>query len=146
MIRRGVVSLGIFTVCSLAIGSTNSFAHGEDKPGPHGGFVRMPGALHTEVLAISDTEFQIYLLDVEWKNPTIEGSSVTAKLKRGVKEIQLECSPIENRFSCRTPKGEKHKKKDELQVTANRKGISGNVASYKLPLKLEKSVVDHSQH
>lgn len=133
--------------CALAtFGPTNVLAHGEDKPGPHGGFVRMPGAFHTEVLAVSETEFQIYLLDIEWKNPTVEGSSVSAALKRGSKLIQLQCLPIEKRFSCRTPKDETHRKKDILQVTANRTGMIGNIASYELPLKFEKAVVDHSQH
>jgi hypothetical protein len=139
-------TLQSFAILLFAFGPISAFSHGEDKHGPHGGFVKMPGAFHTEVLKKSGTEFQIYLLDVEWKDPTIEGSSVSATLKRGSKTIPLQCAPLEDRFSCRTPKGESIQKKDQLEVTAIRKGASGGVAAYVIPLKLEKSAVDHSQH
>lgn len=124
---------------------SNSFGHGEDKAGPHGGFVRMPGGFHTEVLRRSDTSFDVYLLDVEWKNPTVEGSSVNASLIRGKKKIELQCAPEVDRFSCKIPSGEKSRKKDRLDVTAVRNGVTGGIATYPLPLKLEK-IKDHSNH
>ena len=30
--------------------TSQSWAHGEDKYGPHKGFIRMPGAFHTELV------------------------------------------------------------------------------------------------
>ena len=45
--------------------ATNAFAHGEDKAGPHGGFIRMPGAYHTEVVPVSKNQAKVYLLDMQ---------------------------------------------------------------------------------
>ena len=51
---------------TLTVLSVNLFAHGEDKPGPHGGYIRMPGSFHTEVVK-EKAGYRVYLLDINWK-------------------------------------------------------------------------------
>ncbi len=65
--------------------SLNVFAHGEDKPGPHGGFIRMPGAFHTEVVKEKEG-YRVYLLDINWKNPSVLDSAVLASIEVGKKQ------------------------------------------------------------
>ncbi|MEK7690290.1 MAG: hypothetical protein AAB425_04645, partial [Bdellovibrionota bacterium] len=84
----------MFTIPGLAWG------HGEDKPGPHGGHIRMPGAFHTELLVRSASEVDIFLLDVAWKNPTTQKSSVVVELKIGAETASLKCVTLEDRFRC----------------------------------------------
>ena len=45
---------------AMLVSSILAFAHGEDKPGPHGGHIKMPANFHTEVIASEDGSFHIY--------------------------------------------------------------------------------------
>ncbi len=112
-----------------------AWAHGEDKLGPHGGYVRMPGAFHTEV-KISGHEVQVYLLDMEWKNPTVENSTVRVSYQGDAKISKLKCNALKNEFSCELPKSF-NSKRGKLRVTAVRNGAKGGVAEYNIPLKLQ---------
>jgi hypothetical protein len=125
--------------CALAVVASSSlaFAHGEDAPGPHGGDVRMPGAFHTEV-KLGEKSLQVYLLDMNFANPIVEKSDVSATLKQGKKNVSLKCAPAGEAFSCDLPKGQQLKS-GELEVKANRGGLQGNVATYSLPLKFGSS-------
>lgn len=129
----------IFSIATIL--SLNVFAHGEDKPGPHGGFIRMPGAFHTEVLQTKEG-FRIYLLDINWKNPSVLDSSVTATIKTGKKKTELVCSQEEDSFLCKTATF----KKGVLTIMAKREGQMGIDANYKLPLKLEAEKNEHIDH
>lgn len=131
----------IFIFALLEILSLQIFAHGEDKPGPHGGYIRMPGAFHTEVLKIKEG-YRIYLLDMNWENPSVADSSVKATVKIGKKKTDLNCVKEKDSYLCKT----KLKEKGELEVTAKREGQMGNEAVYKLPLKFEKSKAAHEGH
>ncbi len=121
--------------------SIQVFAHGEDKPGPHGGYIRMPGAFHIEVLKIKEG-YRVYLLDMNWKNPSVADSSVTAAIKTGKKKVDLNCMKEKDSYLCKTDL----KEKGELAVTAKREGQMGNETLYKLPLKFEKTNADHEGH
>lgn len=112
-----------------------AFAHGEDKPGPHGGFIRMPGAFHTEVVRASDKKINVYLLDTQWSNPTSKDSSVEATIKNKGKENKLSCVAKSDHFECDLP-ANTTLKKGELTLTASRQGSMGGAAVYKLPLQL----------
>lgn len=68
-------------VMSRLLGDVLAFAHGEDKPGPFGGGIRMPGAFHSEAVLFYPNEVKIYLLDMNWKNPTVSDSKVEASFK-----------------------------------------------------------------
>lgn len=131
--------LSILTALSI-----NAFGHGEEKPGPHGGFVRMPGAFHTEVVKEKDG-YRIYLLDINWKNPSVLDSALSANIQVGKTKTELACSKESDSYFCKTslpPKG-------DLNITAKREGQVGGVSSYKLPLKFEvpqNEMPEHSGH
>lgn len=104
-------------------------AHGEDKPGPHGGEIRMPGAYHTEAVPAGDKAVMIYLLDMNWRNPTLKESQVEASIGKNV----ASCEPMKDHYHCVFAKGSL--KKGTLIVKSRREGQTGHEAKYKLPLK-----------
>lgn len=121
----------------VTILSTLALAHGEDKLGPHKGYIRMPGAFHTEVVSMGKNKLKVYLLDIEWKNPTVARSEVKATVVSAEK-TEVTCAAKENYFLCEFPKSINLKKKAELQIMASREGQPMATAKYNLPLKLEK--------
>lgn len=133
MKMRGTNSLALVTVLGILIQVNSAFAHGEDKPGPNGGFIRMPGAFHTELVKETDLKFKVYLLDMEWKNPTINASTLEATLEIGKKKTQAACESKSNYFECSLPKGT-GLRKGKLTIQASREDSSGGPAIYKLPL------------
>lgn len=117
--------------------SSNAFAHGEDIAGPHGGFIRMPGAFHTELVLKTPTTLSIYLLDINWKNPMVKNSGVKVKFINQGKTIDLNCKPIQGHFECSAPNtvfGES----GTIKITAHRLKNKGEDAVYELPLMLKK--------
>ena len=118
--------------------SSHGNAHGEDKAGPHGGFIKMPGSFHTEVVPVTNNQIKVYLLDIEWKNPSTENSSVTVN--------STPCKPEHDVFICDLGKKFDLKKKGTLNIEATRQEQKGNTASYELPLALSKTKMDHKHH
>ena len=129
-------------------------AHNENIPGPHGGRTQMPANFHTEVVADKDGSFHIYLLDMEFKNPTVQNSEVKASVTTGTKsKIKLKCSVMNgDHFHC---KGTKPVKTGNLILKVKRNGTSASMdAQYELPLKPFDATVnqapapmeDHSAH
>jgi hypothetical protein len=112
-----------------------AFAHGEDKPGPNGGHIKMPANFHTEVIADKDGSFHIYLLDIQFKNPTVKNSEIKAYVMNGKKKTSLKCSVMgENHFHCKGRKPIKFA--NSLVVKAKREGTWASMdAKYSLPLK-----------
>jgi len=120
-------------------------AHGEDKPGPNQGHVQMPGAFHTELVLEADQSVRVYLIDIEFKNPTVKDSSVELRYKDGKDIIPFKCAPMgTDHFHCFTRK-KYSLKKGELLVQATREKALGNLATYKLPLKISPAA-DHKMH
>ena len=121
---------------SLLLFSANAFPHGEDKPGPHGGFIRMPGAFHTELVPDGPNKVKVYLLDVNWKNPSITGSSL--KLRYGVKGEFAKCAAGNGLFYiCEFSKKIDLSKKGKLVLHSQREEQKGTKVDYELPLRLE---------
>lgn len=120
---------------SIVLLTTVAFAHGEDKPGPNGGFIQMPGSFHTEVVPEKDGSFKVYLLNLQNQEPKIKNSSVTATIVNGKKKQKLDCMAMGEHFHCKTKSG---LKSGTLVILANREGAVGIEAKYKLPLKLSK--------
>lgn len=118
-----------------------AFSHGENKPGPHGGQIRMPGAFHTELL-VETHMARVYLLDVNFKNPTTLNSTVSMKVGSDSNFKEVSCSPKVEYFECHIPEVEKVK---DIQVKATRNGVSGKLANYPLN-KVPPATDDHSQH
>lgn len=128
-------------IMSISIFSKFAFAHGENIPGPHGGYIRMPGAFHTELLPEKDG-YRVFLLDINWKNPSVMDSSVSAVLVINSKKTELICNKESDSFFCKP----KSTTAGILEITAKREGQNGGISSYQLPLKFESPDSKHSQH
>lgn len=132
----------------LLSATLKAFAHGEDKLGPNGGYLKMPGNFHTEVVPEKNGNFRVYLLDINFKNPQVKNSKITASISSGTTK-NLSCSPKRDHFLCKTAKTELDK--GTLVISAERSAIKGTEAVYTLPLTLEKTnsekkADDHGSH
>lgn len=139
----------LLTLTSILLAvSVKSFAHGEDKLGPNGGYLKMPGGFHTEVVPEKSGKIKVYLLDINFKNPTVKKSKLAATHDNGVKK-ELNCSVKRDHFICDTTKGDLTK--GTLTVLAERNEAKGTTAIYELPLTLSKTSTeqkadDHGSH
>lgn len=137
----------ILTTAILA-NSELSLAHGEDKAGPNGGFIRMPGAFHTELVLEGKNILKVYLLDMQWKNPSVSKASLQIMFS-GKKSTKADCVASEINFVCTFPKNIDLTTNGKLSVQAKREGEKGSEVTYPTPLKLEAAsteVMDHSKH
>lgn len=139
-----------FFLAALAFAPLFAGAHGDDKPGPHGGNVAMPGAFHTELILDKDQSAHIYLTDMSFKNPTTKDSSVKVFVRNNKTEVPFTCSIMDDHYHCIPTK--KYPLKGELVILAVREKAVGNEAVYKLPLKFAKpegkkdSAAEHAHH
>lgn len=125
--------------------STSAFAHGEDKYGPNKGFIKMPGAFHTEVVPAKDGSYLVYLVDFYNKNPTVKDSSVEFQIKNNEKVTTFDCKIVKNsHYKCTT--NEKIADEGQIILTAKRLGAQGKPAIYDLPLKLKDAKLKSSDH
>ena len=108
------------------------WGHGDDKPGPHGGIVRMPGALHTELLPLNDHSFAVYLLDLSFKDPIVLDSSVEASVRVGAGVKPLTCKADTDRFVCALDPATALDQ-GMLLLNARRKGVASIEMQYELP-------------
>lgn len=123
-----------FFLCS----SSFLMAHGESNYGPNGGFIRMPGSFHTELVRTENPlVYKIYLLDIAFKNPTTSGSSVSLRYS-GEKSGVAECTKKSNFFECRF-KSKVDTNVGSLILTATRYNKKAAPAEYSLPLKLTRN-------
>jgi hypothetical protein len=121
----------------LMLSSVTVWGHGENQPGPHGGVIRMPGAYHTEALLGGKNQLKVYLLDMQFKNPSTLNSSLSV-VYEGKKKLKMTCTPQEDLFFlCALPKNIDMTKKGKLTLNSQREGQRGIAVSYDLPLKLE---------
>lgn len=136
----------LFALTLLSLTGSWVNAHGEDKPGPNKGFIKMPGAFHTELVPEGKNQLKVYLLDMNWKNPTVADSSLQVTHKLAGKSTALECQPTTDHYLCLLVKGI-NLKKGQLEVLAQRDKQKGNTVIYDLPFKLEaKKDEGHSHH
>ena len=124
---------------------TSVFAHGEDKHGPNKGYIKMPGAFHTEVVPSSDGSYRVYLVDFYNKNPTVKNSAVEFQIKDGEEVIVFDCKTVKNSYYDCTSK-EKNRNKGQIILTAKRLGSQGRPAVYDLPLKLKNENENNEGH
>ena len=133
-------NLFILAVAYLAIPAGLALAHGENKPGPHGGHMRMPGAFHTELVRESDNSFFVYLVDIQFKNADTKSSSLSMVAKTNEAEIELSCKAQSERFLCKLPDTKSPGAKiGKLIVKAKYLGFPEGAAIYNLPLQFEQS-------
>lgn len=124
----------IVTLLSLLLSSEVTFAHGMNKHGPNGGYIKMPGAFHTE-LVDKGANMYVYLLDMSFKNPTTADSTVKIKYKGSI-ESEYSCTKTTDYFVCEKPNGGL-KNVNEVIINATRNNNKGREAIYELPLRLE---------
>lgn len=131
-----------FILCLFALTNGEALSHGENKPGPNGGVIRMPGAYHTELVAHGD-HLMVYLLDISFKNPVTKDSSVKLKVADKV----VNCEPKKDFFECWATGLDLNKIK-KLELESKRLGVSGKNAQYPWPLSLKDAGMstDHSKH
>ena len=125
----------IVFLLSLLTNLNLAFAHGEDKPGPNSGYIRMPGAYHTEIIQDGKSALKVYILDLQFKNPSTDQNKLEISHSSKVKAT---CEPKDNYYQCTFPETVDLSKKGNLTVASQRKDQVGMVVSYPLPLKFEK--------
>lgn len=118
----------------------NVYPHGLDKPGPNGGYIQMPGSFHTELVPNKDNaakQFKVFLLDIAFKNPTTQNSSITVSLKLkndSLINISCEIKNKESYFLCTLPADKSLDNSKEIVIKPIRNGVNATNAIYKLPL------------
>lgn len=117
--------------------SSNLFAHGEDKYGPHGGFIKMPAAFHTELIPSGNGNFIVYLLDLQNKNAATINSNVTLKYKNKKAEFPFECIVVNDYFRCTNTSRVELTDGNSLVLKADRLNVVANPIAYDLPLALK---------
>ena len=132
------------TLLSLLVGSL-VWGHGEEKPGPHGGFIKMPGSFHTELVVDGPRRAKIYLLDFEWKNPTLQDSSVVLTL-HGRGRVRANCVQANDHYVCEFSPAVDLGKKGALVLEAVRAKQKGQSVRYELPLTNSLGDKGHGQH
>ncbi len=129
------------------LASANVFAHGEDKKGPFGGYIQMPGVFHTELVPDrKDKSYHIFLTDIEFKNPTVQDSGIEMTYEEeGKKPIKFKCEVMGgNHFHC-IPNKDYSKEKGTLVLNVTRMKQKG-VAKYELPLRLKGEKPKENSH
>lgn len=117
------------------LAGTALYGHGEEHPGPNNGFVKMPGAFHTELVPDGEKNVKVYLLDMAFKNPVTKGSTVTAKMTANGKDLDTTCTPQVNFFQCSLPVKLNAALGGKIVIVAERDGKKGVPVTYDLPLK-----------
>lgn len=135
-----LASISAFCLLFFSFFAANVHAHGEDKPGPNSGVIRMPGTYHTELVAHGD-HLMVYLLDIRFKNPVTQDSSVKLKVGDQVKE----CEAKKDFFECWAT-GLDLKKHKKLELQTVRAGVVGKVAEYSWPLEFSKKAASGHEH
>jgi len=115
--------------------SSRVLAHEENKLGPHHGFIKMPGAFHTELVPLAENSFNIYFMDVSNSNPTIKDITVQVTYQFRKKRVHFTCQSLQNHFNCK-PNEKVNTKEGELVLKIVRFGNNSKDAIYDLPLKL----------
>lgn len=135
------LSFLIFMWCQLPL---MVFAHGEDKLGPNKGYIKMPSNYHTEVVPDGKNRIKVYLLDINWKNPSVKKSKLAAVVKTGSASSKAMCLVGSDHYICSFGKTVDLTLAGELTIESQREGQKGAAAVYTLPFKLEKSNTDNT--
>jgi hypothetical protein len=129
----------------LLLLTQTSWGHGEDKPGPNKGFIRMPAGYHTEVLPDGKHRLKVWLLDVNFKNPTVKNSSLEIT-HEGERKTKASCEAKGRNFLCTFPNAVDLTKQGKLLVESSREGQKGMDVAYDLPLRLLPAAADKKKH
>lgn len=121
----------------LILIANSLYAHGMNELGPNKGYISMPGTFHTELVPNQNGELKIYLLDINFKGPMTEKSSVKLSYADSKNKINFECKALKDYFSCTSSK-KIDLNKGKLLLDAVRNNVKAtSVAEYQLPLSLK---------
>lgn len=109
--------------------------HGEGELGPHGGYIKMPGEFHVEVVPKTNQSFDVYLLDLQNREPLTLASQLTAEIEQKNVERRFSCETAGDHYHCNLPEGF-NLSEGELTIQAVRRERTGREATYSLPLRL----------
>ena len=128
-----IISLQIFLMFNQDI-------YAVEVLGPHGGYYRMSGRNHIELVPKLNGEFSVYLLDLRLENPTVKNSSVNVKVgddkdKDKNKLATLDCITMKDHFYCTNKTNIETNSNTKLFLKAKRLGIELEEVSYPLPFK-----------
>lgn len=135
-------TLLLSTLLSTLFSTLAIHAMGDDKFGPHKGYIRMPGNIHTEVVPTSETKFKVYVLDIKMKTTKVKDTKIEVELEtaeataeKTAEKIPATCKDSKGKyFECELPKG--NLSSGKLWVKVSRGTTSAIPAVYELPLKL----------
>lgn len=119
---------------TILLSSVIVFGHGEAELGPHKGHVRMPGAFHTEVVLEGPNKLRVFLLDINFKNPSVHDSSLEVSFDQG-KVTAAKCKKLKLEYLCEFDRSIDLNKPGKLLVKASREKQIGAVAEYPTPLQ-----------
>lgn len=105
MTHRHIKQALITPILACFISEPISLAHGESQPGPHNGFIRMPGTYHTELVMDQPTAtLQIYILDMNFKPLNTDQAEIHAfytQDKAPNQRQKLPCAKRGSFFACK---------------------------------------------
>jgi len=132
--------LKLFTLFAL-LTTQAAFAHGDNKLGPNGGYLKMPSNFHTELVPVTDKTFNVFLTDIGFKNPMVANSKVEMLFVKDNGKIAFNCTAgNQNFFTCSSK--ESVPQKGQIIIKATRSGTVGADAIYEYPLKLKGEKVE----
>ena len=119
------------TLLLITLLSQTAFAHGMNKAGPNGGYIRMPGNYHVELIS-KEKAITVYFLDMMFRPISIDQAGVTLSLN-GAKSFKTTCVKEAVSFVCNLGNESlKNYKEVVLETTKDGKAIAKS--TYKLPL------------
>lgn len=118
----------------LVIGCASA-PHGEGKRGPHGGYIKMPGQFHVEVVPQSDNELIVYLLDLQSRDPLTLASGLKGQLEQASGVQSFACDIMADHYKCKLPEGS-DLTIGEITIQAVRKERVGRPATFQLPFRV----------
>lgn len=96
----------------------------------------MPGAFHTEIVQINAHQVKVYLLDIEWKNPSVKDSTVEISFEADQKS-NAKCEKQTSEFICTFDKSVDLNLKGKISVKTSREKQPGGIVEYVTPLKFK---------
>jgi hypothetical protein len=115
--------------------TSHAFAHGENKYGPHMGYISMPGSFHIELVPQQENTYAVYILDLQNKKSLLKDSSIEMKIIKNDKSQKFNCDVVTDHFVCK-PDGNLLPA-DKVSIVVTRSGNKANAAIYDLPLALK---------
>lgn len=120
------------------------FAHGEDKYGPHKGYIRMPGSFHVELVPEEANSYTVYILDLMNKKSLMKDSSIEMKIIDSDKSQNFKCAMLADHFKCQADA--KAFTTGKVTINITRSGNKSNAAVYELPLSLKGAIKETQGH